>query len=196
MLKRIALVLLVMVLCVSFIPIPAEASTSSTTVKTAKDLEKYLRGHYGKLKTKYKTFDLRNSIKVIENDDDRSCFDLAIVIKWDIIEHGYYKVMHSTKYTKEQKADFEIAVEAYQKKIANVAIKAFPTKKIRGGFLDYGYEYPSIKEDYYEGAVFGWKNYDYTSSTIIPHYEDTEISEFEWFTFNGIDDPRDVIGLY
>lgn len=196
MLKKIMVMVLVMVLCLSFISVQVEAKTTSTSVKTAKDLEKYLKSHYGKLKTKLITFDLKNNIKVIENDDDRSCFDLAIVIKWDDIEDDYYKIKHSTKYTKKQKSDFETAIKAYQKKIATKAIKLIPTKKIRGGFLDYGYEYPAIKEDYYEGAVFGWKNYDYISDTIFPHYDDTEITEFNWCSFTDIDDPRDVIGLY
>ena len=196
MLKKICTMLLVMVLCISFIPVSAEAKSKSTPIKTAKALEKYLKKDFGKLKTKLITFDLKDNIRVIKNEGEYSCFDFAIVIDWYAIEDDYYRIQDSTKYTDAQKAAFEKSIKSYQKKMAAAVIKLMPKKKIRGGFLDYGYEYPNIKEDYYEGAVFGWKNYDYTDGGYFPGYDDTEITNFNWHSFNDIDDPVDTIGLY
>lgn len=196
MLKRFIVLLFTFILFVSFTPIQVEAATKTPVIKTANDLEKYLKKNFGTLKAKYATFDVSDSIKVIENEDEYTCFDLAIVIDWADIEDGYYKIQDSKKYTKEQKKWMDTLIKRYQKKIADIAMKAFPKKKIRGGFLDYGYEYPNIKEDYYEGAVFGWKNYEYLDDGLFPGYEDTKLSEFEWCSFNDIDDPFDNIGLY
>jgi hypothetical protein len=133
---------------------------------------------------------------VIRGDSEYSCFDIAIVIDWTAIEDGYYKVMDSRKYTDKQKTDFDNSIKSYQKKMAAAVIKLMPKKKIRGGFLDYGYEYPTIKEDYYEGAVFGWRNYEYADGSFFPEYSDTKVGKFSWCSFNGIDDPVDKIGLY
>lgn len=175
----------------------AKSNTISLAgVKSATELESYLKDNFGELKTEFKTFNLKNYIRVIENEDQFKCFDIAIVIDWDaFVGEGYYDIRNSIKYTKEQKKAFEDSINTYQKSIADAAISAMPTKKIRGGFLDYGYEYPNLKKDYYEGAPFGWKNYAYSTS-IFPYYEDTKITEFHWHSFNGISDPFDQIGLY
>lgn len=188
---------------VDITPIPptkvdiAKSNTISLSgVKSATELESYLKDNFGELKTEFKTFNLKNYIRVIENEDQFKCFDIAIVIDWDsFVGEGYYDIRNSIKYTKEQKKAFEDSINTYQKSIADAAISAMPTKKIRGGFLDYGYEYPNLKIDYYEGAPFGWKNYAY-STDIFPYYEDTKITKFHWHSFNGLDDPYDVIGLF
>lgn len=167
----------------------------TVTIKTVKDLEKYLKDNFGTLKTSLVTFDLKNDIQIIENEDQNICFDIAIVVNWSAVDNDDYKIRNSIKYTDKQKEEFDNSLKTYQEKIANVAIKAFPTKKIRGGFLDYGYDYPAIKEDYYEGAPYGWKNYDYLTD-ILPIYNDTKISKFHWFTFGDLVAPLDTIGIY
>jgi len=165
-------------------------------INTGIELEKYLKDNFGELKTDLKIFNLKDYIQVLENEDQFKCYDIAIVIDWSAFEAaGYYNIRNSIKYTDEQKKAFDDSIKAYQKNIAEVAFSAMPTKKIRGGFLDFGYEYPNLKMDYYEGAPFGWKNYDY-STNIFPYYEDTKITKFHWHSFNDLQDPYDIIGLF
>lgn len=173
---------------------PAKVESVSSKVKTAKELEIYLQANLGVLKTNIKDYDFRNSIKVFENEDQFSCYDVAIIIPWSPFESEYYGIRNSIKYTEEQKNKYEDSIETYLKSMADIAIEAMPTRKIRGGFLQNGYKYPNLKMDYYEGTIFGWKNYEY-SVKIMPYYEDTYVTKFHWHSFSGADVPMDTINL-
>lgn len=172
---------------------PTPTPTAAPEIKTAKELEKYLRKNFGKLKTKGKTFNLKDHIFVIENEDETKCFDIAIVVDWSVIASEDYKVQSSIVYTKEQKKAFNKALKNYQKKLADAVIETMPDKKVRGGYLDYGYKYPYLKKGYYEGAVYGWKNYDYITDSSFPWYDETEVADFNWHEFNEMGDPFDMI---
>jgi len=161
-------------------------------IKSAIELEKYLKDNFGELKTEFITFDLKNYIRVIENENKFKCYDIAIVIPWSTIENEYYNIRNSIKYTDEQIKAFEDSINSYLKSMANAAISAMPTKKIRGGFLESGYKYPNLKMDYYENTIFGWKNYDYLTR-IFPYYEDTKVTEFHWHIFSHSGAPLDEI---
>lgn len=164
-------------------------TVTSIGIKSANELENYLKDNFGELRTELKTFDLKNSIQIIENQDKFKCYDIAIVISWSDFESDYYNIRNSIKYTDKQIKMFEDSIKTYLKSMADAAISAMPTKKLRGGFLQTGYKYPNLKIDYYENTIFGWKNYDYSTS-IFPYYEDTNITKFHWHdfstTFDGI----------
>lgn len=164
----------------------------TSDIKSAEELESYLKDNFGELKTEFKTFDLKEYIRVTENENMYKCYDIAITIPWTLIEVEYYNIMNSIKYTDEQKKALDYSINTYLKGIADVAISSMPTKKIRGGFLESGYKYPNLKMDYYEYTIFGWKNYDYLTR-ILPFYDDTKITEFHWHNFNATGAPFDEI---
>jgi hypothetical protein len=160
------------------------AGTSNS--QTAIDLENHLKTNFGTIVTDVKTFDVKDNIKVVENTNQYKCFDLAIVVDWYAVEVYYYDIRNSINYTKEQKASVLESLKSYQKSLYDASISLVGDKKIRGGFLDYGYKYPALQMDFYEYDIMGWSNYDY-STHIFPGYYDTNISDFHWIDFSKSD---------
>lgn len=190
--KRFMAMLLCILMVLGVFVTPSYAAEPAPGVTTSKELESYLNNNFGTLTTNLKTFDLKGTIYVTENHDQYKCYDMVVMIGWDSLKFEVRDILNSIDYTDAQKEEFKDSLKNYQKSIADISIATFPEKKIRGGFLSWGWQYPNLKIGYYEGAVFGWKNYKYTQR-LLNYYNDTYVDSFHWFSFGESGTPKDYI---
>lgn len=161
---------------------------SLSNIKTQYDLDKYLEENYSTLKTPIGT--LKFTYKIDENDDDYMPYDFWIQTDYGTIENDKYNIgvfqpyelEHSIKILDSDKKETIELLKDFQKDIAKDAIKAFPNKKIKGGFYTGGYKYQYIRAGYYSIDFLSWTNYeeidmhDFKTSD----YENTEVTSFHW----------------
>lgn len=137
-------------------------------------------GNY-KLITWSSTSNAYYGIGVGKNDDVRTPYDYVINIDFINAYDKYEEIFNSISYSDEQKEQYKNAFYEYQRTLANDLIDKLPNKKIRGGFLIDGYEYPHLLLEPYNYYYFGWKNY--ISLNGSSEYKQNILSDFTWFNF-------------
>jgi hypothetical protein len=170
-----------------------------TVLDTTEKIEEYIYQRYATLKTDLGTFELLERdeefedilcLQVEENEKVSHPYDYRILIRWhamledDPVQWQYNDILESIKYTDEQKSKFKKAFLNYQKKMALDLMNVLPDKKILGGFVTDGYEYPYSKVGWYEDLYMSWRNYDIDDNSDYyieygDYYEST-ISDFQW----------------
>lgn len=169
-----------------------EETVSKKSVKTTLDLKKYLDSKYSKLETPIGTLTL--SFDVNENDEDYLGYDFSIETRYDdIIKDSKYDIdfftpddlEHSVKISSNDKEKTKQLLKQRQQDIAEDAIDIFPNKKIEGCYYDSWYDYQYIRVGYNSDSLYSWRNYDVIDEDELgEEYNNTEISQFHWYTEN------------
>lgn len=159
-----------------------------THINSVSELETYLEENYSTLKTPIGTLELTYNIR--ENNSDVFGYDFSIQTNYGKIENDKYNLVvfqpyeleHSIKISDSDKEETIELLKNLQKNVASDVMKAFPNKKIEGGFYKGGYKYEHIRVGYYSTKFLSWKNYekidshDFRTST----YNNTEVTGFYW----------------
>ena len=151
---------------------------------TYNDLVRYLNDNYDKLETPLGTitditFEIQDNNPPIHSPCD---YELRIVTSLYIKDkkHSVASLLSSDYYPYEDRVKTLTAVIEYAHEVSELAINAFPDKKMKGCFFDSGYDYPNFKVGYWNVQYLTFLNYDGPgmgsySSTTLSHWRINEI---------------------
>lgn len=161
------------------------------SITAPSDLENYLNENYSSLKTPIGT--LKFDFTINENDDKMFPYDFEINTDWgDIVDSKYdldvfdpSDLNDSIKISDNDKENTKELLKEYQKNVAQIAMKYFPNKKIKGGFYSGFYKYQYIRTGYESVHFYSWTNYDVDLSNYknyMDEYNHSTLSNFQWNT--------------
>ncbi|MBO5449743.1 MAG: hypothetical protein J5994_10530 [Ruminococcus sp.] len=182
---------------------------SPSDITTLAQLQDYLNKNYSKIETPFGTItDITFEIDEVTELSRRQVYPYDFYIQTSANLYIYKPTvdipgsasdevillpydMDNVNVTDQQRADMVAAMKNYQSEIANVAMTAFPNKKIAGGFYNFnssgwyntGDETDPDDWHYSDGSstrYFTWINYDGDLYGLSGSYDDSYISQFHW----------------
>ncbi|AOT71498.1 hypothetical protein [Geosporobacter ferrireducens] len=186
-----------------------EAYKETNGIQTLEDLEKYLNKHFSELETPQGEWFFKFHVSAIaaydKNGKKISPYDFLVNTDWFNQSPG--SIDDAVNLTAEQKQQTKDMLRDFQKKVADIAINAFPNKKIQGGFYTVStYSKSTLTElrkaksfeefssvlrqtdsrdaskitEYTSFSFLTWRNFK--SATGSEAYDDNKITEFFWYT--------------
>ncbi len=150
-------------------------------IQNYNDLRKYLNKHFHTMETKIgNVSDITYEI-VDKNTSIFSSVDFTIRIDTRLYcdEKGasLELMLGSSLFSYSDRVQALCDLFEFEYKVAQVAMEAFPDKKIDGSFFYDGYEYPSLQVGYQSHSYLGFRNYR-SSETVKEGYDSTELCEW------------------
>lgn len=145
------------------------------------ELEKYLNKNYDELVTPVGTVkDIEYHI--VDNNPPlyKPC-DYELQIRsslWcDDSNAGLFSLIRKDYYTYEERLEAFVALLKLEYEVSQIAIEAFPDKKMKGYIYEYGYEYPNLQVGFHSVSYLMFANY--TGPIHVPDYKRTTLGS--WF---------------
>ncbi|AEB77349.1 hypothetical protein ADU80_00385 (plasmid) [Clostridium botulinum] len=155
-------------------------------IKTPEDLEKFLNedSRFNQLKTPVGTFRFTTEVHVnFDKDINSYPYDFGISTRWNDEKISVVNIAKHTICTKQQARNIDKLLQDYQTKIANLSMKLFPNKKIRGRFVSENKIEINKIDTHPSEIVFDyWTNYEDDGSF---GYTQTDISKFHFEKFGN-----------
>ncbi|MCY6369320.1 tetratricopeptide repeat protein [Clostridium ganghwense] len=177
-------------------------------ISTPGKLEKHLRKNFSELDTPLGKCKFTYNVSTITfydgNGTNLTPYDFRIEINW--FNFSPSDIDSSKNLSAEQKQQTKDMLRDFQKKVADEALKAFPNKKIRGGFFrdiidkrdieialdnaedldevlsiidNVDSENPMTVTEYSNIQFLTWQNFE--STTGSSKYDDNKITKFHWY---------------
>lgn len=151
---------------------------------TYKELERYLNSKYSKLVTPLGTvtgitFEITDNYPPLYSPCDYELhIETSLYVK--DIKYSLVSIIASDYFAYEDRVQTLMAMIEFEHTISQIAMDAFPDKKMKGCFFDWGYEYPNIQMGYWNIQYLTFCNYDGPingsnySATTLSHWRINE----------------------
>ena len=154
---------------------------------TYAELERYLNRNYSKLVTPLGTV---SGITFEITDNYPPLYapcDYEIHIETDLyvtdLKHTLVALIAADYFPYEDRVQTLIAIIEYEHEISRICMEAFPDKKMKGCFFDWGYEYPHIQVGYWNVQYLSFCNYD--GPINVSNYSATTLSHWRINEYGG-----------
>jgi hypothetical protein len=136
------------------------------------ELGEYLIKNYSSVNTEIG--EISFDISVYEDKNRNGRYDFSI--DFDINSKDYYNIQYDKKYTNEQAKRVKAELKTFMQNVAKDIIEKMPGVKIKGGYDQSYYEYPTIRVGYVSVRYCSWQNYEESL------FESKPVSTFRWMT--------------
>ena len=144
------------------------ADCGETLASNYKELVRYLNSNYSTLETPLGTV-TGITFSIDDHDPPLYCTcDYVLNIETSLyvkdVKHSLDAILGSDYYAYEDRVQTLMAMIEYAHEVSRIAMEAFPDKKMKGSFYDWGYKYPTIKEGFWSISYLSFSNYDKTEN--------------------------------